>query len=203
MKTRFLYLTAATAIWAWPSLAGAAPIPACAAVVQPSVRGVDGDATAMGQSLRDLFVTYLTGPSLKSLPLDARLPAQAIEEAQQKNCGYVLIATLTRKRRGGGAFGKALGQAAGNAAWHLPYGGTAASAAARTAVIAGAYAVSGVAQSTRAKDELTLEYRLAAPDAVERAQVQRETLKATSDGEDLVTPLVERVAATVAGLVAK
>ncbi|HLG59787.1 MAG TPA: hypothetical protein VI485_30890 [Vicinamibacterales bacterium] len=203
MNKIFLSLTAVSVIWAGPSLAGAAPIPACAAVVQPSVRGVDGDATAMAQSLRDLFVTYLTGPSLKSLPLEARLPAQAVEEARQKDCGYVLIATLTRKRSGGGAFGKALGQAAGNAAWHLPYGGTAASAAARTAAIAGAYAVSGVAQSTRAKDELTLEYRIAAPDAVEQAHVRREILKATSDGEDLVTPLVERVAATVAGLVAK
>jgi hypothetical protein len=204
LRRLLLAPTVASCLWlaSLPAVAGQTEPPACTAIMQPSVRGIDGDATAMSQSLRDLFVSFLTGPSVKSVALEARLPAQAIEEARQKGCGYVLVATLTRKR-GGGGLGKVLGQAAGNAAWHLPYGSSRMAAAARGAAITGAYAVSGVAHSTRARDELILEYRVGGPDAFAQAPERREHLKAQSDGEDLVTPLVERVAAAVAAVVTK
>ena len=90
--------------------------PACIAIMLPSARGVDGDATAFSTSLRELFMSYLTGPSLRAIALDAKLPAQAIEEARQKECGYVLLSTVTRVRHEGGGVGKALGRAAGTAA---------------------------------------------------------------------------------------
>jgi hypothetical protein len=35
----------------------------------------------------------LTGPSLRLVPLEARLPSQAIEEAKQKPCDDILLTT--------------------------------------------------------------------------------------------------------------
>jgi hypothetical protein len=181
-----------------------APAPTCIAIVLPSAKGAAGDATEFATSLRELFVSYLTGPSLRAMPLEARLASQAIEEARQKDCGHVLVTSIERKRNDGSGWGRALGRAAGSAAWYgVPYGGTAASAAARSAAVAGAHAISTKAAETKAKDEVTLEYRFGTLDAALRATARTEKAKAKSDGEDLLTPLVEKAAEVIAAAILK
>lgn len=181
----------------------AAAEPACIAMVLPSARGVD-DATAFATSLRELFASYLTGPSLRALPLEARLTSQATEEARQKQCSHILLVNVARKRNDGNGVGRVLGRAAGAAAsYGVPYGGTAATAAARGAVVAGAYAISNAAETTRAKDEITLEYRISTLDRVNGAAAKTHKAKATSDGEDLLTPLVEAASEAIAAAVMK
>jgi hypothetical protein len=174
----------------------------CIALPLPNLRGADGSSTELATALRDLVSSFLTGPSLRTVALDARLADQALEEASQKNCGTVLTVTLTRKKPGGGAFGKVLGDAAGAAAWHLPYGGSAGSTAARSAAIVGATAASSMASNTRAKDEMHIEYRLAS-DGQAAFRDGKDSAKAKADGEDLVTPLVERMATAIAAAVTK
>jgi len=176
--------------------------PPCIAIAPPSVRGVEGDATQMSKSLSEMFASYLNGPSLKSIPLEARLADQAIEEAKQKSCGTVLLSSFERKRSGGGALSKAAAAAAQGAAWTLPYSGVAV-AGARSAAVAGAYAVSSIAQGTHAKDELIVEYRIGTAETVQKASPKKESLKAKSNGEDLVTPLVEKVSGAAAASVKK
>ena len=181
-----------------------ASAPACIAIVLPSAKGAAGDATEFATSLRELFVSYLTGPSLRAITLDARLASQAIEEARQKECGHVLVTSIERKRNDGSGWGRALGRAAGTAAWYgVPYGGTAATAAARGAAVAGAHAISTMAESTKAKDEVTLEYRFGTLDSALRATPRTDKAKAKNDGEDLLTPLVERAAEAIAAAVVK
>jgi hypothetical protein len=67
----------------------------CIAIVLPSLHGADGDASGFANSLRDLLASYLTGPSLKAMPLEARLASQAVEEARQKQCGNVLVTDVS------------------------------------------------------------------------------------------------------------
>ena len=173
----------------------AGPSVHCVAMPLPGLRGADGNAVELATALRDLVSAYLTGPSLRAVALDARLAEHALEEARQKDCAHLLTITLTRKKSGGGAFGRAFGDAAGAAAWHMPYGRNAATTAARSAAMAGSAAVSSLAANTRAKDEWQLEYRLTSgPTAVRDGQ---EAAKAKTDGEDLVTPLVERMATII------
>jgi hypothetical protein len=177
-------------------------MPPCVGVVLPSVRGAEGDATATATSLRELLTSYLSGPTLRVMSLDSRLAAQAIEEAREKECANVLTITVTRTRHDGGGIGRALGRAASGAAWQMPYGGSATTAAVRGAAIAGAYAVSELASSTKARDELTIDYRVTRHDSP-AAPAKREHLKAKADGEDLVTPLVERIAESVVAAIGK
>jgi len=172
--------------------------PVCIAIVLPSVQGVEGDAGQVASSLRELFTSYLTGPSMRAVPVEARLTSQAIEEAKQKGCGRVLAATLTRKRSSGsGLFGQVVGQAGTTAAWSLPGGGVGA-AVARGAAAAATQTASELAFSTKAKDEMRIEYRLAQSDGGATFGPKTETAKAKVDGEDLLTPLVEKVAEAVA-----
>ena len=178
---------------------------ACVALVLPSATGVDGDATAFANSLRDLFASYLTGPSLRTVNLEARLASQAIEEARTKECDYVLVTKMAKKHDSGNGWGRALGEAAGSAAYYgVPYyGGSAAAAAARGAVVAGAHAISTLSSTTRAKDELTLEFRLGTVETVLRASPKTEKAKAKRDGEDLLTPLVEKAAEAIASTIVR
>jgi hypothetical protein len=174
----------------------------CVALPLPSLRGADGSSTDLATALRDLVSSFLTGPSLRTVALDARLAEHAEEEARQKDCATVLTITLTRKKSGGGKFGRVLGDAAGAAAWHMPYGATAATTAARSAAIVGATAASSMAQNTRAKDELQIEYRLSVGEQT-ASRDGKDSAKAKADGEDLVTPLVERMATIVSAAVTK
>jgi len=179
------------------------PETTCIAVVLPSVQGVDGSATEVASAVRELFTSYLTGPSLRTVPLEARLASQAIEEARQKDCGQVLVTTLTRKRSGGSALGRALGQAAGTAAWSVPGVAGTGGAVARGAVIAGAQAVSSLAGSTKAKDEMRLDYKISPLDAAASAKPETLKVKAAADGEDILTPLVEKASEAIAAGLAK
>ena len=179
------------------------PTPPCIAIVLPSVQGVDGSAGDVSSALRELLTSYLTGPSLKAVPLEARLQSQAIEEARQKGCDNILTTTLSRKRSGGGVLGRALGQAAGTAAWYVPGTASATGAMARGAVIAGAQAISTVASSTRAKDEMRLDYKLSSLDEAANARPVTLKAKAQTDGEDILTPLAEKTAEAIAASVSK
>jgi hypothetical protein len=188
----------ATALAGGASFAEAEPT--CVAIALPSVQGAEGSAISVGNTFRDLITGYLSGPSIQAVQLDARLPALAVEEARQKPCGYILVTTLHRTRGGGGP----IGEAAGVAAWHIPVGSSAAAAVARGAAAGGAQAAATTAAYTRAKDEWRLEYRLASPNDIARIAAKVEKAKARVDGEDLLTPLAERVAtAMVTTLAAK
>ena len=170
----------------------------CFALPLPALRGADGAPNDLANGVRDLVASFLKGPSLRTVSLEARLPDQALEEARTKDCPSVLTITLIRKKAGTGGIGRVLGDAAGAAAWHLPYGGsTATSTAIRGAAIAGTAAASTIASNTRAKDEMQIEYRLAS-NAGATLREGKDRAKASADGEDLVTPLVERMAGVVA-----
>jgi hypothetical protein len=136
------------------------------------------------------------------IQLQARLAPLAMEEAKQHNCAHVLAATVTR-RRGGGTLGKLMGQAAGSASYAIPYGGTTTSAVARGAAVGLAQAVSSLASTTRAKDELQLEYRVSSPAGGAGVGPRIEKLKAKVDGEDLLTPLVQKASESIVAAIMK
>jgi hypothetical protein len=178
----------------------AQPATPCVAVMPATVTGVDGDAATASLAVRDLFVTYLSGPALQLVPLESRVRPQALAEARQKGCAWLVTATVNRKRSGGGsnALGRIVGGAASTAAWHIP-GSSAGAAVARGVGAGAAHAVESMATSTRAKDELKLDWTLASiaggPSPVSRS----DKLKASSDGEDLLTPLVQKAAEAIVG----
>ena len=164
-----------------------------------SVEAASGNATAAIDATRENFNAYLTGPSLKAEPLNARLESQAREEAKQAECPWVLYTTLkvvSKKST------NVLGQAAAAA---VREGAYAAGAATGTAAgrIAGSAAYSAANQAAwnyattiRNKDELTLGYRLESADG-KVVLDKREKRNAKSDGEDLLTPLIQKASEEV------
>jgi hypothetical protein len=171
-----------------------APASTCVALAVPSVQGVDGNATSFATAVRDLFASYLKGPSIRTLSLESRLASQAVLEARGQDCEEMLLVTVARKKSGGSSTGRALGQVAGIAVMRAPVAGGVTGAVASSATWAGGEAIYRLASEIRAKDELELSYRLGAPDLVERVKPVTSKAKAKTDGEDLLTPLVEKAA---------
>ncbi len=169
-------------------------------VAPPSAQMASGNNLEAANALRDLFASYLTGPTLAVKPLTARLSSQAIEEAKQSGCQYVLFASMKVERnQGNGALGRIVGGAVENSASELR--GVASSRAARVAADAAASAAReaarGLATNIRSKDQLTLDYRLETISGRSLVKAS-EKAKASSDGQDLLTPLVEHAAEAVA-----
>jgi len=170
-----------------------------------AVQMASGSTSDGGNAVRESFTSYLSGPTLAVTPLNAKLASQAREEAKQASCRYVLYTSmqLERGKSGGGFLGKMIGGAVESSAWELR--GAARSTAGRmvanAAASAAVEAARGLATNVKTKDELTLDWRLESMDGGVVAKNNTKA-KASSDGQDLLTPMVERAAETIANAVA-
>jgi hypothetical protein len=169
----------------------------CIGIVTPTVEGVPGSSTDAAKAIGDLMASYLQGPSIRAVVLEAKLPSQAAQEAKQKGCEPVLFVALKRKSGGNRTLMQALGRSANASTWSLPIGSSAGSAVARAGATAGLQAVSSIAESTKAKDEVRLEYRLQSAAGQVQFGPKTEHQTAKADGEDLLTPVVMRVAEAI------
>ena len=167
-------------------------------LVMPKVQMSAGNAAQTAEAVRNGFAQYLQGPSVEVMPLSAMLAPAVIEEARQKQCDYVLYVSMTVKKGGGGGmFGRAIGNIAGSAAGHIPGGGSAATGAARSAAITGVYTTAVIAANIKAKDELSLEYKLDKTENASNVLTNTGKAKAKSDGDDILTPIIESAAQTI------
>ena len=189
-----------TASGAQPKKAGVIRI----GIVLPKVQMIAGDQAQAAEALRNSFASYLKTPSVEAITLSARLASAVAEEARQTECDYVLYATMSVKKGGGASmFGRAIGNIAGSAAGHIPGGGSASTGAARSAAIGGVYTTATIVSSIKAKDEVTLEYRLEPTDPAGKRAANTAKAKASQDGEDILTGLVEKAAGVVLATVSQ
>ncbi|HWQ35036.1 MAG TPA: hypothetical protein VNQ79_19480 [Blastocatellia bacterium] len=173
-------------------------------VVLPKTQMGQGSAgDGFAEPIRNLLVQYLSGPAIEIAALEARIPAQIELEAKQKECGFVLYSSVTQKQ-GGGGFGSMLRKAGplSNIASVAGYGsgaGAVAGAVATTAIVTAA----DIAVGIKAKDEITLDYKVTAVGS--DAPVASNTLraKAKTDREDILSPLLEQAATAVISAVVK
>ena len=167
-------------------------------VAPASVQMVEGSTDAAIDAVRGTFTSFLTGPSLAVQPLASRLASQVREEAKSADCPYLLLTTFKQERKGGHTvLGRAASSAVQEGAWNVLVSTRSTSTkAAAGAAMSGAVATREVVSSFRTKDELTLGWQLEARDG--RVLVAKsERRKASSDGEDVLTPLVEHASESI------
>lgn len=171
------------------------------ASVETAPNGVDPMA-----AVRDAFASFLTGPTLAVQPLNARLQSQVREEAKLAGCRFLLFPSVKHERKsgGGGILSKVASGAVQQGAWAVSgsAGSTVGRVVAGAAAGAASSAVYDYASSSRIKDELTLTYRLESGTGAVLVE-KSEKRKAKSDGEDLLTPLVQRAAEAIADAATK
>jgi hypothetical protein len=142
------------------------------------------DASALADAVRDMLVSNLNDSTVEVVALETRQTDGVESEARQKECDYVLYSTVSHKKGGGGGFGGLLKKSAAIA------GGVVAATTAEGGGRGG-----GAAGSLKARDELTLEYRLQRGDAPVVANTLK--AKAKADGDDLISQLAGQAATAI------
>jgi hypothetical protein len=154
------------------------------------------NAQNLAQAVQATLTQSLKGTNVEAVVIEAT-GAGIQAEAQQKQCDYIVFATASHKK-GGGGFGSMLSSSVGQVASNIGYGsGTAAAVATNVVVTA------NVAQNIKAKDEVTLDVRLERPSSTTPSFAQTFKGKAKSAGEDVVTPLSQQAAQAIIASVAK
>lgn len=139
------------------------------------------DASTLANAVRNMLVSNLNGSAVEVVALEAEQTQGVESEALRKECDYVLYSTVVHKKGGGGGFGGFLKKSAAIASGVVAptEGGT----------------QGGAAGSLKAKDELTLEYKLQrGADSVVANTLKA---KAKSDGDDIISQLAGQAAAAV------
>jgi hypothetical protein len=163
--------------------------------------------------IRNAEVALMGGPAVEIAALDSHIAMQLQAEAQQKQCDYVLFSSVAVKHSSGG-FGR-FAKFGGMAASMTPMAGLAHGMGGAVAAQAAGMAASQMAQQQamsqlagfngqiKSKDDVTVQYQLVATG--QSSPVLQETLKgkAKSDGEDVLTPLLQQTANNVLGQVSK
>jgi hypothetical protein len=199
MLSNVITALAVQALVASPSMpAHSDTVRICLAPAQ--VEGSTGNSQQAADAVRATFSSFLTGPSVSVTPLTSRLDSQAREEAHAAGCPHVLFTTLklVHKTGGGSMFGKVAAGAAdvGASVASSSIGNPTARAATSTAAYGVDAAVRQMSSSVKAKDEMTLEYRLEGSDG--RTEVaDKDKRTASADGEDLLTPAARKASEAV------
>jgi len=145
----------------------------------------------LAQAIQNTLPQYLKGTKIEIVQLEAKLASAVESEAKEKECDYVLYATVSHKKGGGGfgMFGKALGNVVaqtGGGAW----GNTAANNVGRVA--AGTIVAATASQNVKAKDEITLDINLTKNGS--SALTKQFKAKAKGDGDDIISQVIEQAA---------
>lgn len=162
-------------------------------IVQPRVQVSGADAATAAESIRNILAGYLQGPQIEVVLIGSRLPTQYRIEARDAECDYIITTKLAHRRgsEAGGAR-KVLGALSD----HAPYlpGADGAKAAIAATVLRSAQ---DFAANVRARDDMELAFKVETPAAGKAVLEKTLKRRASEDGEDLLTPLVERMAEAV------
>lgn len=164
-----------------------------------------------GTPIRNAIVYLMSGPAVEIAALDSRIPVQVQAEAQQKQCDYILYSAVTVVHSNGGGFGKFMkaGSLAANmtpmGAMAHGMGGMLAAQAASTAMQTAAMSaqqqainqLSGFNGQIKSKDDVTVDYLLYATGQAQPKLQNSLKGKAKSNGEDVLTPLIQQAATNV------
>jgi hypothetical protein len=179
-------------------------------IVLPKAQLGQGNAGQdVAEPVRQLLMSYMAGPRIELVPVQALIQAQVDAEAQSHNCTHVLYTSVEQKKAGKG-FGSMLGML-GPAASMLPglggMGGASSAMIASVATQAISQAAMHSAQeqamasltqaqagSVKARDEISLTFQFVTLGGSTPPLEETLKAKAKQNGEDLLRPLAEQVA---------
>ena len=155
---------------------------------------------ALAGAIQNLFGEYFVGTGVELVLLEAKLPSAIENEAREAGCDFVLFATVSHKRGGGGLGAlRVIGDAVGR---NIPYGGSRTEQIGSDLARVAAYEVGDAAASVKPKDELTLDINLKRLDGA-GALTRQFKQKASSQGENIMSPTVEKAAQAIVDFATK
>jgi hypothetical protein len=160
-------------------------------------------AADLAAAIQNTLTSYLKVPNVEVVPLEAKLASAIDTEAKEKDCDYVIYSTVSHKKGGGGGFGGMFGQTLGMAVGRVGIGATGST----IGNIAGQVATQAIVTATslssnvKSKDEITLDLKLQKDSAAMIAKQFK--AKAKSNGDDIITQVVEQAAQEIVTVLGK
>jgi hypothetical protein len=167
-------------------------------VAVPSMQMGPAPVAGAPEGIHSIWMKYLSGPSFEIVPIASQLPVQIEAEGRQKACDFVIYSTLSARQKSSSGLGFLKG--ATQMSNMIPMLNAVHSAAGAVAGAATGSVLSGVAAAAsmvKAKSEIALEYRLMAGGSPAPVLSDVVKTKATQDGEDVISGLVEKAAGAV------
>jgi hypothetical protein len=174
--------------------------------LSPVKTGAVGDgvtAADLAAAVQNTLTKYLKAPNIEVVLIDAKLPSLIDGEARQKECDYVIFANVSHKK-GGGGFGGMFGNALESAVGRVGIGQTGSVAGNLAGQVATQAIVSAttVSANVKAKDQVTFDLKLqqtGGPVVV----AKQFTAKAKSNGDDIISQVVESAAQAIVEVAGK
>lgn len=166
--------------------------------VKTGAVGEGMNAQELAAAVKNTLADYLKTPKIELVQLDAKLPSAIADEAKEKQCDYVIYANVSHKKGGGGGFGmfgKVLAPAIGATGLGntgSTAGNIASSVATRSIVSAGT-----MSENVKSKDEITLDIKLISTADNSAPLTKQYKGKAKSNGDDVISPLIEQAAQAI------
>ncbi|HEX8246541.1 MAG TPA: hypothetical protein VF599_00025 [Pyrinomonadaceae bacterium] len=156
------------------------------------------DAQQFGAGIQNSLLEYLKSPDVEIVVIEAKLPTAIEAEVKEKAIDYLISATVSHKKGSGGLgmFGKiapVLGQVAPMAGIGGSVAGQIAGSVATTAIVTAA----SMSQNVKAKDSIELNVSMQRASDKSVVLTKQFKDKAKSNGQDIITPLIEQTAQAV------
>jgi hypothetical protein len=147
-------------------------------------------AAELAAAIRNTMAERLKSSKVEVTLIDAQSPSQIDHEARQKECDFV-ITTGAEHKKGGGKFGAFASQVASLSGYTGSTKGAATGEASSSATAA------SVSANVKAKDQLTLDLKLQTPGQAAAVIDRQFKAKAQSNGEDIISPIIQQAAQAI------
>lgn len=156
------------------------------------------EAGDLSEAIKNTLLEYLRVPNVDVVMLEGKLPSAIDAEARSKECDLILYTTAAHKKGGGGGLGGMFGSALGStiARTGIGHTGSVAGNIAGQIITQAVVSATTVSSQMKAKDEITLEIRLNRA-AGQQAAAKQFKARARSDGENILTPIIEQAAQAI------
>jgi len=173
------------------------------AAVKTAAVGEGISAADLAAAVRNSLAEYLKMPNVEVVNLDAKLQTAIDAEAKEEECDFVIYASVSHKKGGGGGFGSMFGTALGATVARTGIGQTGSVVGNIAGQIATQTIVSAtsVASTMKSKDELTLDLRVSKLGGADVVAKQFRA-KAQGNGDDIISKVVEQAAQAIVDAIA-
>lgn len=162
------------------------------------------NAAELATAIQNSLIEYLKVPGLEVVTIDAKLSSAITAEAKEKQCDYIILANASHKKGGGGGFGGMFGKVIAPAIGQTGIGhtgsvaGNIAGQVATTAIVS----AGSMSANVKSKDQISLDVILQTIDG-KAALTKKLSGKAKSDGDDIISPMIEQAAETIVQTIGK
>lgn len=153
-------------------------------------------AADLAKAVENSLGQTVKGTKVEVVPIEAKLASGQAPEIKEKECDYVLLATASHKK-GGGGFG-GFGRMLSTVAPVMGYGSYAGQIAASAVITA-----ASMSGSMKAKDEVTLDVTVSSAANNSPMLAKQFKAKAKGDGDDIISAVIEQAAQALIDTVGK